>query len=66
MFQKEKKIISLISFELERFALHFHKCPHLSSLGTPTNQIQLEYFYPLDPIEVSKLVFVHPVVVLYI
>ena len=50
-------------FNLQRFALHFHKCPHLSTSGAPSNQIQLAYFYPLDLIEASRLAFVHPVLI---
>ena len=53
--------MSLKPFELEKTALHFHKCSHLSSSGTPWNQIQFAYLHSLDLIDVSRLAFIYPV-----
>ena len=48
-------------FKLERYALHSHKFPDLSSSGTPSNLIQLAYFLPEDLIEILRFEFKHPV-----
>ena len=41
---RKKKIIPLEIMEIERFALHFHKCPHSEKDSIPFIEIFSQYF----------------------
>ena len=44
MFLAEKKVISLEPLDLERFALHFHKCPDVAEAKKPDFETESQYF----------------------
>jgi len=41
---KEKKVTSLGPFNLERFALQFHKCPNVAKAQKPDFETESQYF----------------------
>ena len=60
--RNRKKFLSLRLFQLERYAVHFHKYPYLSFPGTPSNHIQLSYCFLSDLDYFVHLVSADPVI----
>ena len=56
-----KKVISLEPFDLEKFALHFHKCPDVVEAQKPDSETKSKYFGVIQAFTLAQLIVKDPI-----
>ena len=55
-----KKVISLEPFDLERFALHFHKCPNVEEAQKPDSETESQHFWVIQAFTLAHFIVRNP------
>ena len=60
-YNKEKNVISLEPFDLQRFTLHFHKCSDVAEAQKPDFKTESQYFGVIQAFDLAHFIVRDPV-----